>query len=63
MKKQGIILFILISGYLIPSSGQGLNGIYNINGTGSYPTFTSAVDSLITYGVSGPVVFIVKEGI
>ena len=43
----------------------GLNGVYSIDGSGSgdYLTFTDAVSDLSTFGVCGPVVFNVADGI
>ncbi|MEI6765153.1 MAG: right-handed parallel beta-helix repeat-containing protein [Bacteroidota bacterium] len=43
--------------------GQALNGTYTIGGTTpSYATFTAAVNDIVTKGVSGPVVFQVRNG-
>jgi hypothetical protein len=44
--------------------GAALEGTYVINhdGTGHYPSFTSAVDDMINVGVNGPVVFEVAPG-
>ncbi|HIA12464.1 MAG TPA: hypothetical protein EYN69_10405, partial [Flavobacteriales bacterium] len=39
-----------------------LAGTYTIGATGNYVTFTEAVDTLISQGVSGPVVFNVQDG-
>jgi hypothetical protein len=41
----------------------GLNGTYTIGGlTPDYPNFASAVADLNTYGICGPVVFMVRSG-
>ncbi|MBI4646017.1 MAG: PKD domain-containing protein [Bacteroidia bacterium] len=63
MKRYFVYIIILLLYSYFNVTGQWLNGIYNINPSGSYPTFSSAVDSLILYGVSGPVEFIVFDGI
>lgn len=39
----------------------GLSGVYTIGSTGNYPSFTSAITALNTYGVCGPVVFEVQD--
>jgi len=46
------------------SSWAQLSGIYTIGGgTPSYISFTEAVDSLISLGVNGPVIFNVRNGV
>jgi hypothetical protein len=41
---------------------QGLTGTYTIGAGGDYATFTGAVTSLNSNGVSGPVIFNVEDG-
>lgn len=41
----------------------GLSGTYEIGATGDYLTFGAALSDLATYGVCGPVVFDVQDGI
>ncbi|MGV3636520.1 MAG: right-handed parallel beta-helix repeat-containing protein [Flavobacteriales bacterium] len=45
-----------------PLFGQPLNGTYTIGTAGNYPTFTAAVTTLTTNGISGPVTFNVFNG-
>lgn len=45
-----------------PLFGQALNGTYIIGSGGNYATITAAVSALNTYGVSGPVIFKIKNG-
>lgn len=46
---------------ITPSTG--LNGTYTIGATGDYLTFNDAVTDLTTFGVCGPVVFNVEDGV
>lgn len=41
----------------------GLSGTYAIGATGAYPDFASAIADLNTYGVCGPVIFDVEDGV
>ncbi|MDG1331838.1 MAG: PKD domain-containing protein [Crocinitomicaceae bacterium] len=41
----------------------GLSGTYTIGATGAYVDFTSAVADLTTFGVCGPVIFDVEDGV
>lgn len=41
----------------------GLSGIYTIGGTGVYADFNAAIGDLNTYGVCGPVIFDVEDGV
>lgn len=56
------MLMILQTGFIY---SQALNGSYSINsnGSGDYTSFSSAVADLITYGINGPVVFLVEPGL
>ncbi len=56
------LLLILCLSFAARSSGQ-LNGTYTIGGISpDYATFSAAVSALVTTGVSGPVIFNVRNG-
>ncbi|MEI6765154.1 MAG: right-handed parallel beta-helix repeat-containing protein [Bacteroidota bacterium] len=62
LHKALAFAIILIAG-MSNSFGQALSGTYTIGGsTPNYATFTTAVNALVTNGVSGPVVFQVRNG-
>jgi len=67
--KRGFFLPVLISIFLQfligdhQANSQGLTGTYTIGLGGNYTTFTEAVDSLSSKGVSAPVVFNVLDGV
>jgi len=67
--KRGFFLPVLISIFLqsliggYQANSQGLTGTYTIGLGGNYTTFTEAVDSLSSKGVSAPVVFNVLDGV
>jgi pectin methylesterase-like acyl-CoA thioesterase len=54
------LLFFVLQ-VLFPQSGP-LNGIYTIGTSSNFPSFKAAVDSLKSKGISGPVVFNIKNG-
>lgn len=56
-----ILLISVYSNSALAQSGP-LNGNYSIGPVGYYATITSAVDSLVAKGVSGPVVFNIESG-
>lgn len=41
----------------------GLSGTYTIGATGTYPDFATALSDLNTYGVCGPVIFDIEDGV
>jgi len=60
MKKNLVLFIFMILGVLAYSQ---LSGTYTIGGTSpNYATFSAAVSALNTQGVSGPVVFNVRNG-
>lgn len=64
MKKSILIAHLFALLIYFNSYGQCLSGVYTIGGTSpDYPTFTSAVNSLTSNGVCGPIIFNVRDGI
>ena len=60
--RNGALALLLLIGLTFSSRAQ-LSGAYTIGLTGGdYASFTEAVDTLISQGVSGPVVFNVQDG-
>ncbi|MGX7666351.1 right-handed parallel beta-helix repeat-containing protein [Flavobacterium pedocola] len=58
MKKLFLIAFF----FLLSHANAQLNGTYTIGPTNSnYPTVTSAIQDLVANGISGPVVFNIKD--
>jgi hypothetical protein len=58
-----LLNFFFLHIYTVQSNAQALNGNYTIGGNNpNFPTFTSALQSLDSLGVSGPVTFWVRDG-
>lgn len=58
-----LLLLLLVSIQTLQSQAQALNGNYTIGGNNpDFPTFTSAIQSLDSFGVNGPVTFWVRNG-
>jgi len=65
--KSGLIYFRIVLACLmimpLPAYSQALNGTYTIGGSSpNYSSFSAAVNALNNYGVSGPVIFNVRNG-
>ncbi|MBL7877014.1 MAG: hypothetical protein JNL53_15205, partial [Cyclobacteriaceae bacterium] len=61
LRFQYLTLSFLV-GAAIFSFGQPLSGTYTVGVTGNYVTLASAVNDVVTRGVSAPVTFKIKTG-
>ncbi|WP_026952402.1 right-handed parallel beta-helix repeat-containing protein, partial [Algoriphagus mannitolivorans] len=63
-KVHQLLLFLGLSLFLFSGQtfAQQLSGTYSIGASGDYPSFSDAISSLTTNGISGPVTFEVQTG-
>ena len=61
--KRLLLLSALLVMATVSAMAQPLNGTYTVGGTTpNYATLTDAVNALTTNGVSGPVIFSLRNG-
>jgi PKD repeat protein len=62
LRKRAAKFFAILFVFLSAGASAQLSGTYTVGGSGTYASFTAAVNDLTSKGVNGPVIFKVAAG-